>query len=235
MTGLPAAVAPLRLADGDTLADLVTFLRRAQRADPSGAARLVAHGDVLAVYVAAVAGPGPLVLGLRTLALAEVSGADATLPLESLLSALEGATDVTLALPSGGPSTATARPAGAGWAGVTPPRRGWEPVGALDPELLAERAAAGIAQVATGTPPGAGAAAVAALRGRVWGAPLVAALPDLPAGTAFAVQVLGFADPTAPAAVYRCGPWWRVTTSRGHVLARRPVLGPPLVAGPSPG
>jgi len=26
------------------------------------------------------------------------------------------------------------------------------------------------------------------------------------------------------AAVFTSGPWWRVTTSAGHVLARRPAL-----------
>jgi hypothetical protein len=68
---------------------------------------------------------------------------------------------------------------------------------------------------------------VTALRARVWGRPLVdddPATAGLPAGVAYAAAALGFLDGDEPAAVFRCGPWWRMTTGRGHVLARRPAL-----------
>src|SRR4051794_8867760 len=82
----------LRLADAATAADLATFLRRARRADPDGAARLVGHGDVLAVSVSPVHGAGgPVVLGLRTLRLAAPSTLDATVPLDALAEAVDAA------------------------------------------------------------------------------------------------------------------------------------------------
>ncbi len=76
----------LLLPDAPSLADLATFVGRARRADPDGAARLRGLGDVLAVYVSPLhGGGGPTVLGLRTLALARPSELDVTVPLASLL------------------------------------------------------------------------------------------------------------------------------------------------------
>jgi hypothetical protein len=208
----------LRFPDALAVADLATFLGRARRADPDGAARLVGHGDVLAVYVSPVhGGAGPVVLGLRAFRLGTASTVDVTVPLAALLEGVRGQATPWVDLPAERAVEAT-------WAGTSPPRHGWEPVGALAPEVLREQAEAGIAEIATGTPAGSGAAAVAALRARVWGRPLVASMPAVPAGVAFALVALGYLDVAAPAAVHRAGPWWRVTTSAGHVLARRPAL-----------
>jgi hypothetical protein len=223
------AVTPtvLRLADAETLADLDTYLRRANRADPDGAARLIGHGDVLAVYVSPVhGGGGPDVLGLRTLLLGRPEPVDVTVPSAALVDALAGPAPgpddaLTLVLPA----DLAAPVVTATWAAVSPPRRGWRPAGAVPASVLVEASAAGIAEVTTGAGPGAGAAAVAALRARVWGRPLREDVP-VPAGVAFAADVLGFVDPAADAAVYRSGSWWRVTTGVGHVLARsRSLLG----------
>ena len=61
-----AAPRGLELADAETFRDLATYLSRARRVDPDGAARLMADGGVLAAYVSPVHGaPGPTVLGLR--------------------------------------------------------------------------------------------------------------------------------------------------------------------------
>jgi hypothetical protein len=122
-----------------------------------------------------------------------------------------------LALPQAAPATA-------GWAGVTPPRQGWEPVGLIEPAVLREAVAAGVAEVVAGTPPTAGGAQVAALRARVWGRPLTERLAAVPSGLAFAADALAFLDDAEAAALYRCGPWHRLTTSRGHALARVPLL-----------
>lgn len=218
MTPGPVMADTLWFADTDTLTDLATLVGRAHRADPGGAARLIGHGDVLAVYVSPVhGGGGPVVLGLRTLGLAAPSGLDVTVPLEALEAALRAADVARLTVPSG-------RASAGGWAGTSPPRRGWQAAGAVGATVLARRAAEGIAEVATGVPAGSGASAVAALRARVWGRPLLAELPQLPAGVAFAVTVLGFTDGRASAEIYRSGPWWRLTTAAGHVLARRSAL-----------
>ena len=214
----------LLLPDAEVLADLATYVARAKRVEPDGAARLVGHGDVLAVYVSPVhGGGGPTVLGLRTLALAAPADLDVTVPLAALTDRFarpaDGAGPVPLAVPPA--------PVSAAWAGVSPPRKGWTAVGLVESSTLRTAASGGIAEVALGMPDVAGAAAVARLRAGVWGRPLFGAGggPDVPAGVAYAVDALGFLVEGEPAAIYAAGPWWRVTTSRGHVLARRPALG----------
>lgn len=209
--------ATLRLAEPGAAADLTTFVARARRVDPDGAARLLGAGEVLAVYVSPVHGTGaPTVLGLRTLALAGEHRLDTVVPLAAL--------GDRLARPGAGPELPVppVEATGAAWAGVSPPRAGWAPMGAVAPSVLAAAARAGIEEVATGVGAAAGAPAVAQLRAAVWGR-AVPGTPDLPAGVAFAADALGFlADDDV--AVFVSGPWWRATTSRGHVLARHPLV-----------
>jgi hypothetical protein len=210
----------LALPDAEALADLATFVARARRVDPDGACRLVASGAVLAAYVSPVHGGGPTVLGLRVLALAAPADLDATVSLAALLDRVPrvhpDADSAELPVPTVG--------AVATWAGVTPPRSGWDAVGLLDAPALRAAAADGVREIAAGVPAGAGAQAVARLRGQVWGRPLAPDLPDVPAGTAYAAEALGFLDDAEPVALYRAGPWVRATTRRGHVLARRSSL-----------
>ncbi len=228
---MTSQTAALLLPDAATLADLATFVGRAKRIDPDGAARLVGHGDVLAVLVCPVSGgAGPTVLGLRTLALAAPSDLDVTVPLGALTDRFARRADEA----GTGPVPVTVPPAptaGVAWAGVSPPRRGWRAVGLVEPELLRRVAADGIAEVGAGAPARAGAPAVARLRALVWGRPLADGLEGLegpagavPAGVAFGAEALGFVVDGEPAALHVAGPWWRLTTSRGHVLARRPAL-----------
>ena len=103
---------------------------------------------------------------------------------------------------------------------MSPPRRGWQALGVVDVALLAEAARAGVAEIAAGTPAGAGAAAVDRLRAAVWGRG-VPWLEQTPAGAAFVADALGFLAADEPVALNACGPWRRLTSSRGHVLARR--------------
>ena len=236
--GAGAAPPALALPDAETLADLETFVGRARRVDPDGAARLVASGSVLATYVSPVhGGGGPTVLGLRVVALAAPLALDATVSLAALLDrfarlAAARSTPPHPPPPDGPSMLLPVPPTGAAatWAGVTPPRAGWDPIGLLDAPALRERAADGVREIAAGVPPGAGAAAVARLRAQVWGRPLTPDLPDVPAGLAFAADALAFLDDPRheqdPVALFRAGPWLRATTRRGHVLARRsPLLG----------
>ena len=64
-------------------------------------------------------------------------------------------------------------------------------------------------------------AAVADLRARVW-MRLTDTVPPVPAGTAFGLHALGFLRPApeARAEVHALGPWTRVSTDRGFVIAR---------------
>jgi hypothetical protein len=236
----------ITLPDARTLDDLETFVGRARRVDPDGACRLVVTRGVLAVYASPVhGGGGPTVLALRVLALApatdptadpaadltaddaaEPAHLDVTVPLAAMLDrfprvrSASGPADehgqVALPLPPGEVAVS--------WAGIAPPRSGWDAVGLLEAPRLRAVAADGVREIADGVPARAGAAAVARLRGQVWGRPLAEDLPDVPTGVAFAADALGFLDDAEPVALYRLSPWVRATTRRGHVLARRPAL-----------
>ncbi len=220
------ADASLLLADSPSVADLATYLRRASRADPGGAARLSVHRDVLAVYVCpVVGGGGPTVLGLRTFGLADPQTAadmstgdlDMVVPLAAMADRLarpENGTHVPLP-----PTTVTGLP----WTGIAPPRSGWHPGGHLPGTELVLAADGGIAEIASGSPDVAGAPAVAALRARVWGRTLPGP-GRVPAGAAFVAHALGFVSREEDAALFTAGPWTRLSTSRGHVLARSPLL-----------
>jgi hypothetical protein len=206
----------LPIGDLEAWQDLGTYIGRARRVDPDGAARLVAQGGVLATFVSPVHGsPGPTVIGLRVTALADGSTADVTVPLAALGDRLAGA-GPALAVP---PVLAT----DAGWAGISPPRSGWELVTGADPAAVLAAARAGVTEIAAAVPEAVGGQIVAQVRGAVWGR----ALPDLagaPAGAAYAADALGFLDPDEAVAVRRAGPWWRLSTARGHVLARAASL-----------
>lgn len=249
MTGGTAMTADLVLPDVAGLTDLQTFVGRAKQIEPAGAVRLAAHGLVLAIYASALHGGGaPTVLAMRVLALAEPSDVDVTVPVAALtdrfaltdrslapqrLNPQKLGAPIRLALPS---MTAT----GATWAGMVPPRTGWSVEGVLRVSDLRRAARTGIEEVAAGTPQIAGAAAVAKLRALVWGRPL-GGHAELPAGTAFAAEAFGFlgssrssggidadevfdqeADQDA-VSLHRAGRWWRLSMTRGHVLARPTV------------
>jgi hypothetical protein len=209
----------LQLADPESLRDLGTYLARARRVDPDGAARLVAADAVLAAYVSPVHGaPGPTVIGLRTLALADAGALDVTVPLAALGDRLAAAGPIATRL-----SVPPMRAADAGWAGVSPPRSGWQLQTALDPAALSSAARAGVEEIAAALPDAVGGHVVAQVRGAVWGRELPGAA-GIAAGAAYAADALGFLDQEEPVAVRRAGPWWRLSTSRGHVLVRSALL-----------
>jgi hypothetical protein len=200
--------------------DLATFVGRAQRVDPDGATRLVAAGTTLAAYASPVHGAGgPTVLALRVHSLLRPGEVDVTVPLVALADRFARWQRVTgpreLALP---PSAA----AGVGWAGVSPPRSGWVPVGVLAADVLADVARRGSEEITGGAPEGSGSAAVARLRALVWGRPLGPDV-DVPAGAAFTLDAFGFLVPTEQVQVHAHGRWRRLTTSRGYVLSRPPL------------
>ncbi|TNM67778.1 hypothetical protein FHN55_09360 [Streptomyces sp. NP160] len=186
--------------------DLAVLVSRAARADAGGAARLVAAQGVLAVWVSPLHGSGlPTVLGLRTVALAPGAGEqhlDVVVELAALADRLARRSGLGGDPPSG-PLTELAVPPvdvgpGTAWAGLLPPRSGWVP-----------------------TPP----QEASALRAQAAADPR-----DLAAALARAADALGFLPPAdhpdagAPVATAAAGPWRRLSTRRGHVLGRRPLL-----------
>jgi hypothetical protein len=221
--------------------DLSVLLGRALRLDEAGAVRLIADSGVLAVYVAVLTPKGLLdrgatVLGLRTLALTEGS-CDVVVPISSLqvrvdaaIAAVEAGADpadpspadpdpadpdptttVTVGLPA---SVSTIV-----WAGITPPRGGWQRMASLPAEGFAAAARAGIDEVGSAIPEGVVEQIVHRVRGEVWGRPL----PDaehVPSGAAFALESLGFLGDD-PVQQFASGPWLRLSTVRGHVLVKQ--------------
>jgi hypothetical protein len=216
--------------------DLSVLLGRALRLDDAGAVRLTAGDGVLAVYVAVLTPKGLLdrgatVLGLRTLAITE-----GTFDVVVSIRALQTTVDAALAVASpAAASPATDSPATDSaeavtisvpsvvstivWAGISPPRGGWQRMAPLAASGFATAARAGIDEVASAIPAGVGELIVHRVRGEVWGRPLPEA-EHLPAGTAFALESLGFlADD--PVQQFATGPWMRLTTARGHVLVKQ--------------
>lgn len=208
--------ARLLFPDPQAAADLLTFSSRAVRLG-DGTVRVRAQGGVLVTTSAPLAPRGlldatPTVLGLRVSAIDPELECDLVVEASGLLPAPDDASAVLL------PATATS-PA---WAGVSPPRTGWETVDAVDAAVLAQRAQYGVAAVADALPADAGEDVVRAVRARVWGE-ADEALGGLPLGTAFAASALGFIAGAEEAVVRRSGAWTRVTLQRGHVLVRGPV------------
>lgn len=204
--------AHLSLQEVQGVADLSTFLSRARVMD-AAAARLQAIGEVLAVTVCALEGTGLFgggtVLGLRAFRLREPATTDVVVALDAMSDRLarmlrEGTTE--FAVPP--------VPVVASWAGQSPPRTGWSPVGEVDAAELRACARAGIERLGSQS----GAAAVE--RDRVWQAP-VPGHELVPAGAAFAAHALGFLPPaTHSARIFTCGPWRRLATDAGQVLVR---------------
>lgn len=216
----------LTFTDGETLADLGTYVSRARSLEAEGAIRLQAAGGVLAAWVCVVPGQGltgsGLVLGLRTMALAGPHDLDVTVPLAAMgdrfaRRSATGEAGTALEVP---PAEVSPR-----WAGMLPPRGGWEPVGTVATADLLAAADEGIAEVAQGAPEGSGAAAVGMLRARVWSREVLdasGAPTGAPAGAGLAARVLGFAraGDAAAATVHGHGAWTRVSLPAGHVLSR---------------
>lgn len=208
--------ARLLFPDPQAAADLLTFASRAVRLG-DGTVRLRADGGVLVTTAAPLAPRGlldatPTVLGLRVSAIDPELECDLVVEAAALLPAPDDAQAVVL------PDTATL-PA---WAGISPPRGGWEQKDAIDAAVLASRAQYGVAAVADALPENAGEDVVRVVRGKVWGQP-DEALGGLPLGTAFAAFALGFIAGGEEAVVRTSGSWTRVTLARGHVLVRGPV------------
>ncbi|MBB5117556.1 hypothetical protein AF335_03330 [Streptomyces eurocidicus] len=230
----------LSFADAGEAADLVAFLARLIHYDRAAAVRLQADGGVLAVFGRP---PSFEVLAIRTARLAGGAGEtvfDTTVSAGQLADALDTATpsadgglEITV------PDAVTGPP----WAGVLPPRGGWQRVAGL-PDVAAVR--------------GAVAAAVAEFRARdealpeqhrtrgerdrigreIWSRTL--GETGLPLRAVHAAQALGFLRPLPAGAVVRqlarvgggvgpapepltlfaAGGWLRLRTPYGSVVVR---------------
>jgi hypothetical protein len=209
---------PTRLLfpDPDAAADALTFAGRAGTLGGDAAVRLRAQQGTL-VMTTAVLAPRtlleeiPTILGMRVLPVDPELECDLTVAAPGLVG-----TDDPRALAL--PETAVTAP----WAGISPPRGGWEFQGELAASVLAARSQWGMAAVAHELPADPGEDVVRSVRAHVWGE-VDAELDGLPRGVAFAGTALGFVHGDEKAQVRTAPGWSRLTLRRGHVLVRRAV------------
>ncbi|MFF9910324.1 hypothetical protein [Streptomyces sp. NPDC013457] len=205
-------IAPLHFADAREAADLAAFLARLIHYDRAAAVRLQAGGGALAVFGRP---PSFEVLAIRTARLVDDVDLDVTVSAGELLEGVEESAGKAVV-----PDAVTGPP----WAGVLPPRGGWEPVEGLP---VAERLR------------GAVAAAVAEFRSRdeelpqerrtraerdrigreIWSRTV--AETGLPLRAVHAAQSLGFLPGEGvPVALLASGPWLRLRTPYGSIAVR---------------
>ncbi|MFJ8859760.1 hypothetical protein ACIRD8_15140 [Streptomyces sp. NPDC102451] len=219
-------VRSLRFADAREAADLAAFLGRLLHYDRAAAVRLQAGGGALAVFGRP---PSFEVLAVRTVRLSGVHDFDVTVSAGELLEALD--TDGAEAPDTGGSDEAagvSALPApvtGPPWAGMLPPRGGWqERPGLPDPVDLRHRLADAVAEFRArdaALPEERRTRAERDLIGRdIWSRTV--GDTELPLRAVHAAQSLGFLRPAPdfPVALLAAGAWLRLRTPFGSIALR---------------
>ncbi|WSB54354.1 hypothetical protein OIE90_11285 [Streptomyces cellulosae] len=211
----------LHLADGTEAADLAAFLSRLLHYDRGAAVRLQAAGTALAVFGRP---PSFEVLAIRAVRLAKPygNGLDVTLDVTVSAGELLESVDESAAT-AAVPAAVTGPP----WAGVLPPRGGWQPVPGLpEPELLRRLVAASVAEFRSRTeqlPPEQRTRAELDRIGReLWSRTV--ADTGLPVRAVHAAQSLGFLR-GEDQALFSSGSWLRLRTPYGSVAVRRAGVG----------
>lgn len=206
------------LADTSTQDDLRVFLERlAQAGKPE--VRLVVQGTVLGVFGCTQA-PESLtdssdaVLVSRAFQLQSLSDGqlDVTVAVRSLLDRLarRAGAEPSIDLPENVVSAA--------WAGVLPPREGWQAAGVIDAASLSRVAKEGAARIADALPDQPGEALLRKVRQQVWGVDIA---PNVPAAAAFAADSMGFLQNETRVLMGLSRGWVRLESTRGQVLVRR--------------
>ncbi|MFD9454903.1 hypothetical protein ACFWBC_17700 [Streptomyces sp. NPDC059985] len=229
----------LRFVDPGEAADLAAFLGRLVHYDRAAAVRLQARagGGALAVFGRP---PSFDVLAVRTARLAEplATPLDLTVSAGELLEAIDETTAGAVV-----PAPVTGPP----WAGVLPPRGGWQPVPGLpSPEAVRACVAAAVTEFRArdeALPPQHRTRSERDRIGReIWSRTL--GDTELPLRAVHAAQSLGFLRPVrtpvpaattpattpvaapvtapAPVALFASGGWLRLSTPYGSVATRRP-------------
>ncbi|MEU5436817.1 hypothetical protein AB0G73_26015 [Streptomyces sp. NPDC020719] len=206
--------------DAGEVADLAAFLARLIHYDRSAAVRLQAGGGAVAVFGRP---PSFEVLAIRTARLDAVVELDVTVSAGELLEALDEPASAVVV-----PQSVTGPP----WAGVLPPRGGWQQlpglpsaaeIGAVVSAAVAEFRARDEALPVAGR--------TRAERDRIgreiWSRTLGST--GLPLRAVHAAQSLGFLRVGVPVALLGAGPWLRLRTPYGSVAVR--VGGAAGVAG----
>ncbi|MGW1994143.1 hypothetical protein [Embleya sp. NPDC001921] len=202
----------LRFADPAAAADLGGYLSRLLRYDRRAVVRVRAEGSVLGTFGHPPFGEAASgVITLRASELAGPASVDATVSAGQLLDAITD--DASVSLP---PSVT-----GPGWAGLLPPRTGWERVAELAVLDLAREVAAGVAEFRARTESGPPRAELDRIAADIWTRPMTGRLPLRAAHAAQSFGFLGPPDPEGRAAVLACGAWLRLEARYGSVSVRR--------------
>jgi hypothetical protein len=212
----------LHLADESEAADLAAFLSRLLHYDRSAAVRLQGTGTALAVFGRP---PSFEVLAIRAVRLAKPyeNGLDVTLDVTVSAGELLESVDE-----SAGTAVVPAAVTGPPWAGVLPPRGGWQPVAGLpDPEALRALVLAGIAEFRSRTeelgPEGRTRAELDRIGREIWSRTV--ADTGLPVRAVHAAQSLGFLRPGGESGLFSSGAWLRLRTPYGSIAVRQGGLG----------
>ena len=200
----------LVFADPGEAAALAAFLGRLLRWEKAAAVRLQAGGGVLGVF----ARPARFeVFAVLTARLLERAETDMTVSAGELLERIDETAE-TASLPG--------EVTGPSWAGLLPPRGGWRPVGTLPPAGVREWAAYVVREFRGRTerlPEDERTRdRVDALAEEIWSRPLSGTA--LPLRAVHAAHALGFLRGGEPLTLYDTGPWLRLRTPYGSVIAR---------------
>jgi hypothetical protein len=214
------AVESLRLAEPREAAPLADFLERLLRYDRAAAVRLQTAGTALAVFARLPLGQtGPLVI--RTARLAQPLPLDVTVSagqwLDELVRDPEGA-DVALPAAITGPS----------WAGLLPPRSGWEHVEDLATAPLGAAVAAAIGEFRKAADAAEGGDALAEA---IWSRRVHPS--GLTLRALHAAHLTGLLRQSPQLALHSHPSWLRLTAPRGSVAIRRSTPGLGLSLTPS--
>ncbi|MFF0746989.1 hypothetical protein ACFYVL_42060 [Streptomyces sp. NPDC004111] len=192
-------------------ADLAAFLGRLVHYDRAAAVRLQARGGALAVFGRP---PSFEVLAVRTARLAHPAERDVTVSAGELLEGIDESAGRLRV-----PDAVTGPP----WAGVLPPRGGWQPVdGVPDAAAMRGVVAAAVAEFRARDEELAPQERTRAARDRIgrdiWSRTLAGT--ELPLRAVHAAQSLGFLRVGVPVGVLVAGGWMRLRTPYGSVSVR---------------
>ncbi|MEV0633550.1 hypothetical protein AB0I77_00945 [Streptomyces sp. NPDC050619] len=212
----------LHLADEGEAADLAAFLSRLLHYDRGAAVRLQAAGTALAVFGRP---PSFEVLAIRAVRLAKPyeNGLDDTLDVTVSAGELLEAIDET-----GATALVPAAVTGPPWAGVLPPRGGWQPeTGLPAPDALRAMVAAGVAEFRSRTqeltPEQRTRAELDRVGREIWSRTVGAT--GLPVRAVHAAQSLGFLRGEGGLGLFSSGAWLRLRTPYGSIAVRRAGVG----------
>ncbi|MEU1477341.1 hypothetical protein [Streptomyces sp. NPDC005760] len=212
----------LHLADEGEAADLAAFLSRLLHYDRSAAVRLQGTGTALAVFGRP---PSFEVLAIRAVRLAKPyeNGLDVTLDVTvsagELLESVDEAAGTAVV-----PESVTGPP----WAGVLPPRGGWQAVTGLpEPQALRALVHSGVAEFRARTeelaPEERTRAELDRIGREIWSRTVGGT--RLPVRAVHAAQSLGFLRPGGELALLSSGAWLRLRTPYGSIAVRHGGLG----------